>query len=111
MVECQSMLNPPFQPFTVVLVFFCVASLGAMVIANVVYERGVPVSIVVQAVGLIMVSGFASCPWIATKRDWSSRPRASQRAEYDRPPAEIGNDVVPRVPVHPLAAASPVDHS
>lgn len=50
------------------MVFLYVASLAAMVIANVVYEGGLTQYILVQAVGLIMVSGFALFPWIAAKR-------------------------------------------
>ncbi|GAA4540500.1 hypothetical protein [Mycobacterium paraffinicum] len=61
-------LKPSFDAFTVGVVAVYVASLGAMAIANVAYERGLTQYIVVQAVGLTVVSGFASIPWIAGRR-------------------------------------------
>ncbi|OBG99025.1 hypothetical protein A5697_14630 [Mycobacterium sp. E3251] len=71
--------NPSFEPFTLGLVVLYVASLGAMVIANVVYERGLTRYILVQAVGLIVVSGLASFPWIATRG--GSRELAGQAVQ------------------------------
>ncbi|OBF59445.1 hypothetical protein A5756_05610 [Mycobacterium sp. 852002-53434_SCH5985345] len=71
--------HPSFEPFTLGLVVLYVASLGAMVIANVVYERGLTQYILVQAVGLIVVSGLALFPWIAPRR--GSREPAEQPAQ------------------------------
>lgn len=52
----------PVERFTVGLVFVYVACLAAMVIANVVYESALTQYIVVQTVGLVMMSALAVYP-------------------------------------------------
>ncbi len=52
------------ERITVGIVVVYVASLGAMVVANVAHEGGITAYIVVQATGLIVVSGLALLPHI-----------------------------------------------
>lgn len=56
------------ENITAGIIFVYVASLGAMVIANVVYEAGITQYIVVQTVGLTVVSAFALFPLLAARR-------------------------------------------
>lgn len=56
------------EAFTAAIVFIYVACMAAMVIGNVVYEGGLTQYIVVQTVGLIVVSGLATFPLIASRR-------------------------------------------
>jgi hypothetical protein len=60
--------NASSERFTAGIVFVYVASLGAMVIANVIYEGGIAQYIVVQTVGLIVVSAMALFPHIIGRR-------------------------------------------
>lgn len=66
--------HTPPERFTASIICVYVASLGAMVVANVVYEGGITQYIVVQTVGLIVVSGLALFPHIAGRRRATTAP-------------------------------------
>jgi hypothetical protein len=57
----------PFERFTVGLVFLYVACLAAMVIANVVYEGALTQYVLVQTVGLVVMSALAIYPLRASR--------------------------------------------
>ena len=69
------------EPFTVVIVFVYVACLGAMVIGNVLYEGGLTEYILVQTVGLIVVSGLALVPLLGKRRAAGSDSSTTARVE------------------------------
>jgi hypothetical protein len=50
-------------------VFLYIASFAAMVIGNVVHERGITQYIVVQTAGLILMTGLTLFPFITHRRD------------------------------------------
>jgi hypothetical protein len=57
------------EPFTGAIVFLYIASFAAMVIGNVVHERGITQYIVVQTAGLILMTGLTLFPSITHRRD------------------------------------------
>lgn len=57
------------ETYTVAIVLAYVVSFAAMVLANVVFEGGITQYIVVQAVGLVLMTAFALFPAIARRRD------------------------------------------
>ncbi|ODQ94327.1 hypothetical protein [Mycobacterium intermedium] len=59
---------------TVAVVLMYVVSFAAMVLANAVYERGITQYIVVQAAGLLLMSGFTAFPVIARRRTAPAEP-------------------------------------
>ena len=74
--------NTPPERFPAGIIFVYVASLAAMVIANVVYEGGITQYIGVQTVGLIVVSGLALFPRICgRRRATTASPEHTNRAQ------------------------------
>lgn len=67
--------RPPFsvERFTVAVVFVYVACLAAMVIENIIYEGALTQYVVVQTVGLIVVSALALFPIVASRRRGETR--------------------------------------
>lgn len=59
------------DPCTAAIVSIYVASFTAMVIANVVFERGITQYIVVQTVGLVLMTALALFPALASRNDAS----------------------------------------
>lgn len=62
------------EPFTAAIAAIYVISFAAMVVANVVFERGITQYIVAQTIGLIVMSGFVLFPAFARRRDAEVAP-------------------------------------
>jgi len=66
------------EPFTAAIIFTYVASFAEMVIANVVFERGITQYIVVQIVGLILMTAVALFPVLTRRQE--GQPAVDQLA-------------------------------
>ncbi len=62
------------EPFTGFVVFLYVVAFAAMVIGNVIFEHGVTQYIVVQTLGLTLISGLALIPAIPRRKDALAMP-------------------------------------